>query len=174
MAILKQPESTGGGGRRIKLEGPPSRGTYLAVCFEIEERFGVTRKKFESEETEVVDLISFYFGFKQKDGTPGIVRSKPMKITVLHEKSALVQFVRQWLGDAPAAGFDTDTLKGAGAQITVALKMAGNGKTYANIASIGPVMEGLEKSVPDADKFMQYLEPLAGSPVKDDDDNIGF
>ena len=89
-----------------------------------------------------------------------------------HEKSALVQFVRQWLGDAPPTGFDTDTLKGAGAQITVALQMAGNGKTYANIASIGPVMEGLEKSVPDADRFMQYLEPLGGSPAKDDDDSI--
>lgn len=173
MAILKQPEPTGGGGRRIKLEGPPSKGTYLAVCFEIEERFGVTRKKFESEETEVVDLISFYFGFKQKDGTPGIVRSKPMKISG-HEKSALVQFVHQWLGDAPPTGFDTDTLKGAGAQVTVALQMAGNGKTYANIASIGPVMDGLEKSVPDPGRFMQYLEPLGGSPAKEDDDNIGF
>jgi hypothetical protein len=169
MAILKQP--TGGGGRRIKLEGPPSKGTYLAVCFEIEERFGVTRKKFESEEKEVVDLISFYFGFKQKDGTPGIVRSKPMKISG-HKESNLVQFIRQWLGDAPSKGFDTDTLKGAGAQITVALQMAGNGKTYANISSIGPVMEGLEKSVPDADRFMQYLEPLGGSPAKDDDDSI--
>lgn len=147
------------------------KGTYLAVCFEIEERLGVTRKKFESEETEVVDLISFYFGFKQKDGTPGIVRSKPMKISG-HEKSALVQFIRQWLGDLPPAGFDTDKLKNQGAQITVALQNATNGKTYANISSIGPVMEGLEGSIPPAAKFLEYLEPLDGGkqPVKDEDD----
>ena len=168
-------------GRRIKLDGLPVKGTFLATCFEIEERHQVERKKYQSEETEIVDLIRFYFGYKAKDGTPQIIVSKPFKISG-HEKSALFQFLKQWLGDAPTDGFDTASMLTKGAQITVGYSDSLSGKKYANIASIGPVMDGLESSVPRSEQFNQYLEPLASSKGgktaqqkrEDEDDQIGF
>ena len=175
MAILKQETGTGGGGRRILVEEMAPKGTFLATCIEVEERYGVERRKFESEETEVVDLTTFYFGFRAKEGGLRIVRSKPMKISG-HEKSALVKFVTTWLGEAPKTGFDTTSLFGKGAQLTVTHTIAANGKTYANISAIAPVMEGLEKNLVGVSSFKGLLAPLeAGTKGSDaSDDQVPF
>lgn len=169
MAILKQETgSGGGGGRRILVEEMAPKGTFLATCIEVEERYQVERRKFESEETEIVDLTTFYFGFRAKEGGLRIVRTKPMKISG-HEKSALVKFVTTWLGEAPKSGFDTATLLGRGAQITIAHTLANNGKTYANIAAISPVMEGLEGNLVGLASFKGLLAPLDVKPGKGSD-----
>lgn len=175
MAILSQNSSTGGsGGSRAKNVGTPPKGTFLAICLGSDEEYGVKRKKFESEEEEVVDLISFYFGYKIKTGEPFVIRSKRMKLSG-HEKSALFQFIAGWLGEKPPANFDTATLEGKAAQITVAHEIAiSSGKTYANLKSASPVMEGLENAIPSARMFAELLEPQAGSVHAEDEDKIPF
>jgi hypothetical protein len=175
MAILNQNSSTGNaGGSRAKNVGTPPKGTFLAVCLGSDEEYGVTRKKFESEETETVDLISFYFGYKLKTGEPFVIRSKRMKLSG-HEKSALFQFIAGWLGEKPPANFDTATLEGKAAQITVAHEIAiSSGKTYANLKSASPVIEGMESAIPEMRIFSELLEPQAGSSLGEDEDKIPF
>lgn len=175
MAILKQETGTGGGGRRILVEEMAPKGTFLATCIDVEERYGVERKKFESTETEIVNLITFYFGFRTKEGGLRIVRSKPMKISG-HEKSALVKFIGTWLGEKPKPSFDTATLFGKGAQLTITHTEALNGKTYANISAISPVMEGLEGNLRKVEEFKGLLAPLEAmdKAASEADDQVPF
>jgi hypothetical protein len=82
----------------------------------------------------------------------------------------------------PQAGFDTETMRGAGAQITVEHGLSSKGKIYANIGSISPVMDGLETKILPVEMFRDYLEPQASTaPLApknsveiDSDDQIPF
>jgi hypothetical protein len=157
MAILQQPKSQ----TRIKLEGLVPKGTVIATCIEVEDAFGVQRPRFDDPTTtETVDLTWFYFGWKDKQGVPYVVRSKPFKLS-LHEKSALFQFLKAWRGEPPISGFDTETMIGAGAQITIEHGVSAKGKVFANIGAIAPVMEGLESKIVPVPFFKDCLEPRA-------------
>jgi hypothetical protein len=177
MAILEAPKQFS----RIKLEGLAIKGTFIATCIDVEDRFGVQRKKYESEDMETVNLTRFYFGYKGKDGTPHIVATKPLKLSA-HEKSELVKLITAWTTDKPGPGFDTQKMLGKGAQITVAHVEGGrgNGQRFANILSVGPVMDGMEASILPAASFAGLLEPQEGAePVKvaagkQDEDKIPF
>lgn len=169
MAILKQED---GRKNRIKIEGLVPKGTYIAVILDIEEEYGVTRKKYQSEETETVNLICFYLGGKTKSGELFICRSKRMKISA-HEKSALVQFCSSILGSKPGPMFDTESLLGSVCQITIQ-HADHKGHTYANILGISPVVEGMEKLAPPAKAFAGLLEPKPHPKSWDEaNDNIG-
>lgn len=145
MATLNKPQANNGWG--IKETCP--QGAYIAVCLGAKDSFGVTRKKFQSDEEETVDLTQFGFGVV-KDGKKYIVASKRMKISG-HEKSALVGFLTGW-GVDPFDGDYTDTCKGRAAQIKVAHEERG-GKVYANIVSCVELLEGLEDKVPALNAF---------------------
>jgi len=127
---------------------PPPKGIYLGICLDVVDQFNVTRKKYQSEEEETVNLTRFVFGLKGKDGKTYKLATREMKISG-HEKSTLVNFITAWTGDPPHAGFDTASLKGASAQISVVV----NDKGYSNIGTIGPVMEELAGKVPAASEF---------------------
>jgi hypothetical protein len=145
---------------RILSEALVPKGSYVAICLDVEDQFGVERMKYGSDtEKEVVDLTTFYFGVR-KGAESFVIRSKPFKLS-LHEKSALYQFLKTWLNEAPTAGLDTLKMKGAGAQMTIDHNMSAKGRVYANIVSIAPVMEGLEKLVPPAEEFAKLLKPQA-------------
>ena len=181
MAILQQPKSAS----RIKLEGLAAKGVYIATCIEVEDAFGVQRPRFDDPTTmETVDLTWFYFGYKDKQGLMYIIRSKPFKLS-LHEKAALFQFLKAWNGEPPTAGFDTESMIGKGAQITVEHGVSAKGKIFANIGSISPVIDGLEGKIVPVQNFAPYLEPrqaAVAQPVTpprvatpiDDSDEIPF
>ena len=77
---------------------PPSKGTYVAVCLDVVDQYNVERRKYESEETEIVNLTRFIFGVKTKDGSLRKLASKSMKISN-HENSALRAFLVSWQGE---------------------------------------------------------------------------
>lgn len=167
MAVLNQTQS---GGSRINSEAVVPKGSYIALCIDVEDNFGVERFKFGSEtEKEVIDTTTFYFGLK-KGSDAYVIRSKPFKLS-LHEKSALFQFLKQWQNEAPKAGFDTVTLTGHPAQITVEHSMSNKGRIYANISSISPIMEGLEKMVPALADFKGLLQPQTKKNVANQEEN---
>ena len=130
---------------------PPSKGTYVAVCLDVVDEYNVTRKKYQSEETEVVNLERFVFGVKLKDGSLRTIATRAMKISN-HENSALRAFLVSWLGEAPKPGFDTATLIGRPAQITVTENTKGD-RTYSDIGTISEVMEELLPKVPKVSDF---------------------
>ena len=130
---------------------PPSKGTYVAVCLDVVDQYNVERRKYESEETEIVNLTRFIFGVKTKDGSLRKLASKSMKISN-HENSALRAFLVSWLGEAPKPNFETADLKGKPAYITITEDVKGD-RTYSNISTISEVMDELLPKVPKVSDF---------------------
>lgn len=130
---------------------PPPKNTYVAVCLDVIDEYGVTRKKYQSEDTEVVNLERFVFGVKLKDGSLRKIATRAMKISN-HENSALRAFLVSWLGEAPKPNFETADLKGKPAYITITEDVKGD-RTYSNIATISEVMDELLPKVPKVEDF---------------------
>ena len=148
MAILTQ--SSNGDGPITGWDLPLCRpGQYLAVCLDVKDSFGIQRPKYENPaEIETLDVCRFLFG--TQDGQ--MVQTGEMKISA-HEKSKLTGVLTSWLGSAPGAGFDTESLRGKGAMINIVEKTSLKGRTYADITSVTPVMAGMEAQVPQASNF---------------------
>ncbi len=112
-------------------------GDYVATCLDTSDEFGVTRQKYQSTETEQIDVTRFLFGFKAPDGMLYKVQSFEMKISG-SPKSTLFKVLSSWLGKAPRMGWDYCELKGKGAVIKVEQVTSQMGKVYNKIASILP------------------------------------
>jgi hypothetical protein len=116
---------------------------------EVKDSFGIQRPKYEDpSQIETLDVCRFLFG--TQDGQ--MVQTGEMKISA-HEKSKLTGVLTSWLGSAPGAGFDTETLRGKGAMINIVEKTSQKGRTYSDITSVTPVMAGMEAQVPQASNF---------------------
>ena len=148
MAILQQ--STSGEGPITGWPLEPARpGQYLAVCLDVKDSFGIQRPKYEDpSQIETLDVCRFLFG--TQDGQ--MIQTGEMKISA-HEKSKLTGVLTSWLGSAPGAGFDTESLRGKGAMINVVQKTSQKGRTYSDITSVTPVMQGMEAQVPQPSNF---------------------
>jgi hypothetical protein len=164
--MAKIPESNGSG--LADMGPPPPVGTYLAVCVDVIDLYGVDRKKYQSEEMEKVDVTRFVFGVKTKSGQLHKLASREMKITS-GPKANLTKFLKAW-GATLKPGDDTKTLIGQGAQITVAAEEARNGKTYNNLTGIAAVLEDNADRVPKVEAFAS----VGGSSAKSDDSDLEF
>lgn len=139
MAVLNKPPAQSG----FEVENLAPAGTFVATCIDVKDDFNITRKKFQSEEMETVDLATFLFGFRDRNNNAHKVASASMKQSG-HEKAALFKFLRSWLGAAPKYGWDYCEMKGKKALITVEHKTSRDGaRTFANISVICPVPEGM-------------------------------
>ena len=149
MAILQQTTSGEGPITGWPLE-PARPGQYLAVCLDVKDSFGIQRPKYEDpSQNETLDVCRFLFG--TQDGQ--IIQTGEMKISA-HEKSKLTGVLTSWLGSAPGAGFDTESLRGKGAMINVIHKTSQKtGRIYSDITSVTPVMAGMEAQVPQPSNF---------------------
>lgn len=139
MAVLQaQAENSSG----FAIEAVAPAGDYVATCLDIADEFGVTRRKYQSEETEQTDVTRFLFGFKGQDNKLYKVQTFEMKISS-SPKSALIKFLTSWLGQSPAMGWDYCELKGKGAIIGCEQVVSQMGKTYNKITKITPIKTSL-------------------------------
>lgn len=183
MAVLQAPKSTAGIGPRITELAP--KGTYLATILDIVDKFGVERPKYDNPtEIEKLDITTFVFGFKAKDGKQYLVKTGDSPITAMRisngEKAKLRGFLTQLTGETPKDGWDYCELKGSGAQITVAHKESKKtGNPYAVVASVAPVMEEVKDKVLPVSAFSALLEgseeaaPAKAAPVAVEEDEDG-
>jgi len=160
MAILTQ--SSNGEGPITGWDLPLCRpGQYLAICLDVKDSFGIQRPKYEDpSQIETLDVCRFLFG--TQDGQ--MVQTGEMKISA-HEKSKLTGVLTSWLGSAPGAGFDTESLRGKGAMINIVEKTSMKGRTYSDITSVTPVMAGMEAQVPQASNFTIPSGSTAPAPA---------
>jgi hypothetical protein len=104
----------------------------------------------------------------REDGTPYCVWSRGFTAS-LHEKSAFAQFLRKWFGRLLTAAeeeeFDTESLLGKPAEITVVHEEGRTGETYANIALIRPDRTG--KPMKPSGKFVRAKDRDAQGGNKD-------
>ena len=104
----------------------------------------------------------------REDGTPCCVWSRGFTPS-LHEKAALSQFLRKWFGRSLTAAeeeeFDTESLLGKTAEITVVHEQGRNGETYANIALIRP--DRTSKPMKPSGKFVRAKDRDAKGGNKD-------
>ena len=102
----------------------------------------------------------------REDGTPYCVWSRGFTPS-LHEKAAFAQFLRKWLGRALTAAeeaeFDTESLLGKTAEITVVHEEGRTGETYANIALIRPDKTGKPMKPSGKFKRVKDREPSNGA-----------
>lgn len=117
-------------------------GDYVVTCLEIADEFAVSRKKYQSEEMEEIDVTRFLFGFKAQDGRLYKVQTFEMKISG-SPKSTLYKFLSAWLGKAPDYGWDYCTLKGQGAVVSIEHVVSQLGTTYPKITRISPAVTSL-------------------------------
>jgi hypothetical protein len=118
-------------------------GTWMATIVDIQDEFGVTRPKYENpQETEVVDLTCFLFGFRDQANQPHMLASRSMRISG-NEKSTLFGFLKAILGRAPQYGWDYCELKGTRCLLTVehAPRRDGGG-VFPSVAALSPVPTG--------------------------------
>jgi hypothetical protein len=133
-------------------------GLHQGVCCEVVD-LGHSQKTYKDQKTGAdtirnVHEIQYYFQLNKVDPETGKryeVRSKPMNL-VLSEKATLRDFLRQWRGhdltDAEKLppGVDVEMI-GRNAMINV-IHAKVNEKTFANIGSITPLMDGLPQIQP--------------------------
>ena len=151
MAILSQITPADGPITGWPVEGLAPQGQHVVVCLATKDTLGHTRPTYENPEVmETLDMTRFLFGLP--DGT--MIQTGEMKISS-HEKSRLIGFLTGWLAGPPLmdGSWDYVVMVGKGAMITVVHKVSQKGRTYADIASIAPVMEQLAAQVPQLGSF---------------------
>jgi len=119
-------------------------GTWVATIIDIKDQFGVVRPSFDNPQvTEVVDVTTFLFGFRDQAGQPHRISSKTMRISG-NEKSNLFGFLKSALGCMPKYGWDYCEMKGKKCLITVAHEPRRNGQgVFPTIAALCPVPAGM-------------------------------
>lgn len=164
MAILQQPVVGGNVFAEQIGDDLAPAGTYVATVLDIVDEFGVQRPKFQSTETEVVDLTTFLFGFRDAQGFEHRVASRRMKISG-NEKSSLFAFLKSLLGHAPQYGWDYVALKGAQCLVTVEHIQRRDGVgVFAGIAALSPVPQGMGQA-PNAGPAAARPMPAAARPM---------
>ena len=148
-------------------EAPPV-GQHLAVCLAVKDEYGVERPSYDNpEEMEKKDVSRVLFGTK-KNGETSKIETFEMRISG-NDRSNMHKFFSSWLGYKAPAGFDTESMVGKGATITVSEKVSRAGTTYRNITNISPVMAELEDKVPKVSDF----DPIPDGKDNKDLDLIG-
>ncbi len=144
-------------------------GQYQAVCAEVVD-LGFSDREYTNQqtgvkETRTVHEIQYHFQLNKADAETGKryeIRTKKLNL-ILSEKSNLRAFLTQWRGhdltpeELRPPGVDVD-LTGRNALIQVIHTQSGD-KTYANIGSIMPLMEGMPEIT--TDEHYQKKQPSA-------------
>jgi hypothetical protein len=180
MAILTAPEGGVGTTFGPRISDLAPKGVYVATIVDIIDSFDVSRPKFEDPSViEKVNLTTFIFGYKAKDGKLYLVTTGNSPMTAMkisgNEKAKLYGFLTQLTGEPPKMGDDYCRLKGTGAQITVGHKESKRtaGKFYAVISSVAPLMEELKDKFLPPKAFAELLgdQPATSAPATADEED---
>ena len=155
MAILTQSQSGGGDGPITgwAITNPSPAGQHVAVCLAVKDTLNYEAPMYRSSPEEPIvmetkDVTRFLFGLA--DGS--MVQTHEMKISS-NDKSKLFNTLTSWLGHPPVIGFDTESMVGMGATISIVGKVSRKGTEYSDITSITPVMPQLASQVPNLANF---------------------
>jgi len=98
--------------------------------------------------------------FKEENGAQPFVISNNYTLS-LHPKSSLHKLCVSMRGEALPETFDISSLLGQGCMLNVIHKTVEGGKTYANIDSVAPLMEGSECPALIGDQVLFSIEDFS-------------
>lgn len=154
MAIITQSNNGGGDGPITGWAiNPAPAGQHVAVCLAVKDTLNYEAPKYRASPDEPIvmetkDVTRFLFGLA--DGS--MVQTYEIKISS-NEKSKLFGTLTSWLGHPPVIGFDTESMVGMGAVISIVGKVSRKGTEYSDVTSITPVMPQLASQVPNPANF---------------------
>lgn len=142
---------------------PPPAGTFIGVCYRFID-IGTQKTEYQGQtKMSRKVIISWELGDEPMDDGKPFTVSKRYTWS-MHEKAVLRHDLEGWRGKAfePADfgdnGFDTKKLLGAPCTLTIT-HTAKEGKTYANVASVGKIMKGLQPKPLHSETLYLSLEP---------------
>lgn len=163
MAVLKEQENNGSG---LNIEHLAPAGPYVATCIKIIDIFGVMRQKFQSQEMIKKDITRFVFGVYTPDKKLYIVQT--FEFTISTSKDAnLMAFLKAWTGQDAKIGWDYIEMEGKGAALVIqhVASKKNPSKSYAQIASIGPVFPQMVPMVAPKEVFAKLLDAALKPPA---------
>lgn len=105
------------------------------------------------------------------NGRPFLINKK--YTLSLGEKATLRHDLESWRGrsftEDELSGFEVENVIGASALLNVVHKAGSKGGTFANVASVSPLMKGMSKLVPSGD----YVRVCDRTPTEPSDDERG-
>ena len=129
---------------------PPPEDTYPAVCVDVVD-LGEIESQYAGETRlrHVVKLI-WQIDYLREDG---LRYELSRRFTLsLHEKAALRGFLERWRGKRFTAeelkGFDLERILGVNGQLQVLHNTSIDGKVWANVETVTPIIRGQEKLAP--------------------------
>jgi hypothetical protein len=133
MALIP-PDKGGGEAFDLVNASPLPAGSHHATVHRVIDQIGVERKKFQSEETEIVNLCTLVFASTGRDGVERYAATRAMRISS-SPKASLFEIIQSLTGEVPQVGGDTQALLGLPAIIKVVSEKGNNGKTYLSVKS---------------------------------------
>lgn len=126
----------------------PPAGTFLATCYRVID-IGTQETTYQGKPKKQHKIIVGWElpDEKMSDGRPFTIQNR--YTWSMSEKAALRKDLESWRGapfkdsDMGEGGFDIKNIIGVGCLLTI-MHTGSNGKTYANITSIGKLMKGME------------------------------
>lgn len=145
---------------------PAPEGVHQAVCVDVVD-LGMKESTWEGKTKQLHKIaISWQISELRDDGKPFLV-SKWYTLSI-GEKANLRKDLQSWRGRAftPAeeAQFDVETIIGANCLLNIQHKES-NGKTYANVISVMPLLKGMPKIAASADYVRVCDRPKDGQPA---------
>jgi hypothetical protein len=148
---------------------PVPAGTYIARCFSMV-HIGTVMETFQGE-SKLQNKVRLTWElplelkvFNEERGEQPYTLGKEFTLS-LNEKATLRKFLESWRGKAftedEAKSFDITVLLGKPCMLNVIHKVSQkNGKTYAEIASVSPMMKGMNCPDQISDTFIFGYDPF--------------
>ena len=128
-----------------KVETPAPTGAYIARCLDVDSDDQFRRKKWQSEQIEIIKAVRFLFGVKKGDQTY-LVQTKVYKASG-SPKAKLYELMVGWTGSFPGQ-FNPRDMIGQIANINVEQKTSNQGTTYGAVMNVAKAPEGMEGLAP--------------------------
>ncbi len=153
------------------------KGTVQAVCYAVWDLGN--QKTVWNNETKVQHKIIIAWETTHKMQNEGEYKDKRMVITKnytlsLYENAKLCMDLESWRSksftEEEKKGFDVEKLIGINCLLGIIHnKSKNNGKTYANVSSVSPIMKGQEKLIPEntLDKIPEWVTNLQANNQSD-------
>lgn len=147
MADTLPPPPVGGGTKYV----PHSAGVHPMICVDVID-LGLKPDQYQGGPLKLKHYIALVFASGERNEDGELVTVQQEFTYSMHENAKLRAFVQQWRGkpyasDAEAAALRLDAMEGAAGLVNVAHKTSKQGREYAVIVSISPLVKGMAKPV---------------------------